>query len=420
MIGTYAAALLVLGVSLAIGQAVMALCGTRRWSWLAPVVGLSLLTALCWATVRLPGEGTTAALAAGAVTVAAILFLASRNEGLGYALAAGAPVAIVGLAAGSLPFVVEGHFGILGTGFNPDMSQHLLATDRLAEGVGSDLSSQGYPLGPHAVVVALEGLGIGLVQGFSGLTLAVAVFAPLTALAAFDRRPMPAGAAAALVVGLPYLVASYYAQGAFKETMQALYVLGFVLALWWGCTREEGAAGPARFVPAAVIAAGSVYAYSFAGLVWPLGIAVLVAGATVARRRQVDWRAAGIGAAVLVALSLPELGRMIDFQRFETFDPDGPGLGNLFGQVSPFTALGIWPSGDFRVAAGDGAAPAPCALPRSGPRGGDAGGRADDATTAPRLSSCRWRFWSPPASTRRPASTAPPTRRRRRSRSRRR
>lgn len=61
---------------------------------------------------------------------------------------------------------------------------------------------------------------------------------------------------------------------------------------------------------------------------------------------------------VFAIATLPELGRMIDFQSFETFDPSGPGLGNLFGQISPFTALGIWPSGDFRVAPGDGAAPA--------------------------------------------------------------
>jgi hypothetical protein len=49
---------------------------------------------------------------------------------------------------------------------------------------------------------------------------------------------------------------------------------------------------------------------------------------------------------------------MIDFHSFETFDPNGPGLGNLFGQISPFEALGIWPSGDFRLAPGDGAVPA--------------------------------------------------------------
>ena len=42
--------------------------------------------------------------------------------------------ALLALAAASLPFVAEGHFGILGTSFNPDMSQHLLAADRLAHG----------------------------------------------------------------------------------------------------------------------------------------------------------------------------------------------------------------------------------------------------------------------------------------------
>jgi hypothetical protein len=49
---------------------------------------------------------------------------------------------------------------------------------------------------------------------------------------------------------------------------------------------------------------------------------------------------------------------MIEFHSFETFDPNGPGLGNLFGQISPFEVLGIWPSGDFRLAPGDGAVPA--------------------------------------------------------------
>ena len=49
---------------------------------------------------------------------------------------------------------------------------------------------------------------------------------------------------------------------------------------------------------------------------------------------------------------------MIEFHNFETFDPSGPGLGNLFGQISPAEALGIWPSGDFRLSPGDGAVPA--------------------------------------------------------------
>ena len=265
----------------------------------------------------------------------------------------GAPVAIVALLAASLPFAAEGHFGILGTGFNPDMSQHLLATDRLAQGAGSQLLHQGYPLGPHSVVVALnKGLGIGLVQGFSGLTVAVAVLAPLTALAAFaDQTPLRR-TAAALVVGLPYLVASYYAQGAFKEAIQALLVLAFVLAL-----RESTRTWrdlPLRFVPAALIAIGSVYVYSFPGLIWLAAILL----AWLVLERALPAKPLLLALLVFLVGTLPELGRTIDFHRFETFDPNGPGLGNLFGQISPFEALGIWPSGDFRLAPGDGAAPA--------------------------------------------------------------
>ena len=353
MIGTYAAAVAIGGASLGIGQAAIALCGARRWSWLSPAVGLALVCAICWATVRLPGDGLVPAVAIAVLSVAAAIYLRGRVEGGGEALWAGFPVAIAALLAASLPFAVEGHFGILGTGFNPDMSQHLLATDRLADGHGSQLLHQGYPLGPHAIVVALnEGLGIGLVQGFGGLTMAAAVLAPLTALATFSDQPPLRRTAAALLVGLPYLVASYYAQGAFKETIQALFVLAFVLAL-----RESDRSWrelPLRFVPAALIAVGSVYVYSFPGLIW-LGAILLV---WLAFERSLPLRPLMLALVVFLIGTLPELGRMIDFKQFETFDPSGPGLGNLFGQVSPFTALGIWPSGDFRLAPGDGAAPA--------------------------------------------------------------
>ncbi len=303
--------------------------------------------------MRISENGVVPAVLVPLLMVAAVVYLRGRVEGGGEALRAGAPVALGALFAVSLPFAVEGHFGILGTGFNPDMSQHLLATDRLAEGHDSPLLNQGYPLGPHAVVVALnKGLGIGLVQGFSGLTVAVAILAPLTALAAFAKEPPLRRTAAALLVGLPYLVASYFAQGAIKETIQALLVLAFVLAL-----RESGRDWrdlPLRFVPAALIAVGSVYVYSFPGLIWLAAILVV----WLALKRSLPLRPLLLALVVFLIGALPELGRMIDFKQFETFDPSGPGLGNLFGQISPFTALGIWPSGDFRVGAGDGAVPA--------------------------------------------------------------
>jgi hypothetical protein len=359
VIGTYAAVLAVCASSLAIGQAAIALCGARRWSWLAPAVGLALLCAVCWGTVRLPGDGAVSALVVLALTIGSVLYVRGRLEGGAEALRAAWPVALVALLAASLPFAAEGHFGILGTSFNPDMSQHLLATDRLAHGEGGQLLHQGYPLGPHAIVVALnKGLGIGLVQGFGGLTVAVAILAPLTALAAFaDLRPIPR-TAGALVVGLAYVVASYFAQGAFKETIEALFVMAFALAL-----RESTRTWrdlPLRFVPAALIATGAVYAYSFPGLIWLIGTATiwLVLELAIGRTGPAPARSLLLAFLLFAVLVAPEIGRMLDFHSFETFDPNGPGLGNLFGQVSPFEGLGIWPSGDFRLAPGDGAVPA--------------------------------------------------------------
>ncbi len=370
MIGTYAAAVAVCAATLAIGQAAIGVCGHRRWSWLSPAVGLALLCAVCWGTVRLPGHGTISAIVVLVLVVASVAYLWGRLEGGGEALRAGWPVALVALLAASIPFVVEGHFGILGTSFNPDMSQHLLATARLADGHSSQLLNQGYPLGPHSVVVALnKGLGIGLVQGFSGLSVSVVVLAPLTALAAFaDLKAIPR-TVGALIVGCAYVFASYFAQGAFKETIEALFVLAFALSLR-DATRPDWRSLRLRFVPSALLAVGAVYVYSFPSLIWLLGTFVIWAVAEYAVSRSGNSRAVRpstgptVVHAILMALLLfavlvaPEIGRMIDFHKFETFNPSGPGLGNLFGQISPFEALGIWPSGDFRLAPGDGAVPA--------------------------------------------------------------
>ncbi|HWB70028.1 MAG TPA: hypothetical protein VG518_08615 [Solirubrobacterales bacterium] len=364
MIGTYAATAAICVSALATGQAAIALCGARRWSWLAPAVGLALLCAVCWATVRLPGDGTISALAVLVLTAASLAFHRGRVEGGREALLPGALVAVAGLVAASLPFIAEGHFGILGTGFDPDMSQHLLTADRLAHGQGSQLLTQGYPLGPHSLVVALnKGLGVGLVQGFDGLSVAVAILAPLTALAAFEEKGTLWRAAGALVVGLTYMLASYYAQGAFKEAIQAFLVLAFVLALREAGRNPEWRGRALRFVPAALIAVGSVYVYSYPGLVWLAAAAVVW---LVAERLLGDPPAFGDGVlragllalGVLAVLVAPEIGRMVEFHNFETFDPNGPGLGNLFGRIWPLEAFGIWPSGDFRLEPGAGAVPA--------------------------------------------------------------
>jgi hypothetical protein len=374
MLGTYASFLVIGGGSACVGQAIFAACGRAQWSWLAPAVGLAALCALCWWTVRLPGEGTAAIVSIGIAAGASVLYLRGRVRGSGGGLAAGLWVGLAALALASLPFFVEGRFGILGTGLNPDMSQHLFAADRLASGGTERLISEGYPLGPHAIVVAVETLGPSTVQSFGGLMLAVAVAACLAPLALLDELDGARRLAGALCVGFAYLVAAFFIQGAFKETMQALFVLAFAIGLLrlagrWP-TREGGAPRPLRAVPLAVLAVGSVYVYSFPGLAWLVGALALWAAVELARAVhagslaralrlvRLAAPAALVALGVLVVAILPEASRIADFAGFETFDPEGEGLGNLFDRLSPLEALGIWPSGDFRLEPGDGEVPA--------------------------------------------------------------
>ncbi len=374
MLGTLIALLLILAGSALVGQAIVALGGRREWSHLSPAIGLGALLALAWGTVRLPGEGTSALIALALALLAAAAYLRGGLVALAPGLARAAPLALAGTVLAALPFIVEMRFGILGTGLNPDMSQHLFAAERLAAGGSERLIAEGYPLGPHALVVAISALGPSLVHGFDGLMIATAVATCLAALAALEtpgRLGWPV--AGSLVVGFAYLLASNYIQGAFKEAIEALFVLAFAvglaeLARGWG----EGAPR-ARLLgglPLAAIALGALYAYSFPGLLWIAGALLAWAAAELTLAALRDSPAAArararaavpvtlLAIGALIVLALPEAGRIASFASFETFDPKSAGLGNLFDRLSPLEALGIWPSGDFRVEPGDGAAPA--------------------------------------------------------------
>jgi hypothetical protein len=278
------------------------------------------------------------------------------------------------LLLASIPFIVNGRVGILGVGLvNDDMASHLLIADWLNTRVGETpgLIEGGYPVGPHALAAGLsEGLGTGLIEVFGGITLAIPVLTALVAAEALrDLRPVPRVIAAALVA-LPYLAAAYVAQGAFKEPIEALFLLAFALLL-------PGATTVRRALPLAVIAAGAVYAYSFPGLFWLLGAAAIYAvialvrgrDARTVRRRDAE-RSPGphpaalstiaVAVGALVVLLAPELGRLVDFTDFRAFRDStiSSGLGNLRHQVSPLEALGIWPASDFRLSASDASAPA--------------------------------------------------------------
>jgi len=398
-LGTYAAAIVVVAASLGIGAGVCAASGASRWTWAAPAVGLGGATVLAWWAVRLPGEGLTALIVLGVATVAGGAIAAMRMEGLGAAAVRGAPALLAMAAAVSIPFAVEGHFGILGTGFNVDMSQHLFTASWLADqsGAAPGLYEQGYPLGPHALAVGTGEISGELATAFSGVTIAIPVLVALTALGFAEAIPRWRAALVAVLAGVAYLAASYLAQGSFKELFEAAFVVGF--ALWLAeVSRGRLEAGWRLGLAPAVIAAGALYAYSGPGLAWLAGTLVLwgLAELTIGRKgtdtvpdppmtlARSALPALLVGVVALVLLVAPELDRITDFggsvgtvsekaEADEDSQPAGSGgggnremgpkfdndLGNLFGQINPLTALGVWPSGDFRVEPGDGAIPAP-------------------------------------------------------------
>lgn len=394
-----------MGAAFAVGQFVMYVAGWRLLSPLAPAVGLAVLAPAAWVLVRLPGEGSTA-LASLSLTTVACAAHAIRELDWRDRLAAPSALLVVGmLGACSLPFIVEGRFGILGTGFNVDMSQHLFAADWLANPLARtpDLIAQGYPMGPHALAATLGVLtGGNLALAFSGLTIAIPVIAGLAAYEMFGDGPRWRAALAAALAGLPYLAASFLAQGSFKELMIATLVLAFAVALFRLAEPRPGSAhGRVAVIVPALIAAGAVYVYSAPGLAWPLTIVGLWGGYEFLRARREHgvklraWLGARLaplvlGVAVVAIVAAPESGRMLEFrgnvssvaggELVERADPvllasaaPGPAvlpglptaklsfddeLGNLFGDISPFEAGGIWPSGDFRVQPGDGSTPA--------------------------------------------------------------
>jgi hypothetical protein len=367
LLGAYASVALVCAGSLLVGQAILSLCGRRELTWLSGPVGLAALLVASGLAIKLPGHGTAVAITVAVMlVVSAIVLLVRRGRagtpGSRVVLGAAVAAALVLLVA-SIPFIANGRVGILGVGLvNDDMAYHLLIADWLNTRVGDMpvLIHQGYPVGPHALVAGLsEGLGTGLIEAFAGLTLAIPV---LTALVAFealrDVRPA-ARVVAAVLVSIPYLVTAYLAQEAFKEPIEALFLLSFALML-------PAATSPRRAVPLAVIAAGATYTYSFPGLFWLAAAAVIYVSIVAVvpslaprapRRGALLTVAVGVG--VLAVLTAPEWARMIDFASFRAFRTSNlsGGLGNLRHQLSPFEALGVWPTSEFRLAASDSSHP---------------------------------------------------------------
>lgn len=349
-------------VVLFLGQATLRLLGAGEWNWLAPAIGLAVAALIAAPTMYLPGRALTMAILLALPAIAAAAWCLRSPPHRPPLLDLLAPLPVLALIL--LPFLAAGRAGIIGVTVNNDMAPHLTfavgVLSSAAEAAGAIPSD--YPLGPHSLAAALsEGLGIRLELAFSGLTVALPLVMAWTALAVARETPWPAKPVIATVVGLPFLLAAYYGEGAFKEIGQAAFVLAVLLFLsgYGPALRER-----VRWIPLGLLAGGVISVYSPAGLVWPIAlIAVWLAGllAIAAWRRRLgavpavvraELPGVAIALGVLVVCLLPQAARMWNFiaLRDGTGIPD-ESLGNLVGPLPFWQALGTWGTADFRLPA---------------------------------------------------------------------
>ena len=362
MIGTYASAALICAVSLLVGRALLSLAGRRTWSWLEPAAGFGAVLTVTGVLVRAPGHGTSATAGVVLLVLAAALIAWRCRYDAPGALRAALPVAIVVALVLAIPFAISGRWGLLGVGFNNDLGLHLAWAEWLRSGFGPPPDA-GYPLGPHGLAVASAAVpGISLGQAFLGEIVAIGVLTGLTALGALGGLGGWRRVLAATLVALPYLAASYYAQAAFKETAEALFVLAFAVFLLAPGRPDAGPWGLVRFaLPPLAIAGGIFFSYSFAGLAWPVAILALWSLTLPAVRAALRPRAllrfllrpvTLLGIAVLAGLAVL-LTIVGPFGFAHGFNKVAGS--NTYGPVSPLEALGVWPASNYRLDAAGGA-----------------------------------------------------------------
>jgi hypothetical protein len=374
MLSALLAGALIVAASLLLGSAIMAIAGLPRHSAAGPATGISALLVICGVAIKLPGHAVTAAVAVGLALIGCFVVFGRARAPAG-AVRIGAVVVVIGAAlVAAIPFATSGRIGILGQGLvNDDMASHLLFAEWITTHAGPtpDLIKGGYPLGPHAIVAATTKVsGASFVEGFAGLTGAIAVLLALTAYGALRGVRGWLRVPGAVLAASPYLAAAYLSQGAFKEPLLGLAVLGFTLALppllpLW----SRGGGSPRAVIPLGVIAAGTIYNYSFPGLAWLLGAAIiwvlviairerdrmssLIAGLRLRERLRGARSTIGLGIAIPVVAALPEVFRLASFSSFKAFNPQGTGptvgFGNLRQPLNPLEAFGVWPSGEFRI-----------------------------------------------------------------------
>ena len=365
MSSTFISIVLIVGLSLLVGRAIMLACGRDKWNGLEPAVGFAAVMTVEGLLARIPGTHTVLVLGvvllvAGSVIVIRRISFDDIPRSPFFWAAAALTVAIT-----SIPFAVTGHWGLLGMGYNNDLGLHLAWSEYLRSGFGT-MPADGYPLGPHGLATALSFVPkFYLGPVFIGMVMAITVLTVMTAWAALEKLGNWRRLVAALLVGLPYLMASYFAQAAFKELAAAMFLLAFVICLQQitplpSDRRERLKA----IVPLIVLLLGIVFTYSFPGLAWPIAVLIVWILADPRSRAKVSPRAilGYLAKPVVLVSTLVVLGLL---SALAFWGPFGFGdafsevaTSGAFGPVSVIEEFGVWLTSDYRLA-GDGSTPLP-------------------------------------------------------------
>lgn len=361
---TVAAVVVLLVASTGLGYGILTLCRRADAPWTAPAIGLAALIAAAPMINQTPGRPISGALILAAVAAVGAWAARDLPRRRGALWAAG--IVLVVLAWLAIPFLVNGRFGLLGQSVNDDTRFHLWAAEYLARGQDATVLSDGwYPLGPHTVVAMLSScLGIGVDHAFNALLATGPVVAALAAVGAVREASAPRRMLVGVAVGVPYLISSYYAQGAFKEVILAALVLAFLVQLRAEvrARRLNALAG----VPLGVLAAGGLATYTYPALLWFVAVAGAVVAAALAerllRRDLASARAEALSAvvaamtavAVLAITVIPQLADTLRSFEVLSVSPSASGaiskgnIGNLISQLSVLEVFAQWPIDDFR------------------------------------------------------------------------
>ena len=365
-IQVWGAALAIVGAAIALGYA-FSLIGFKSGP-AAPAVGLSLLIVISGIAIKLPGKAITAAIVVLLALIASAAVILRRSNRI--RLAVGPAIAGVIAALGAaIPFVANGRAGLPGVSLDNDTAQHLIYAEALRSSVTRSIYGlpSGYPLGPHSLADAVStGLGIRLDLAFTGLLISIVIITAVVAAGALRGEAIWKQVVVGVVASLVYLVAAYYAEGAFKEPLMGLLLLAAVLQL--ELVRDQWPARSASrwrlLVPVSLLIACGLYVYSYPALAW-FGLTIvlwltaeIVTQPALARQWRIHLREliapVAIATALLLVLLAPIVSQIVSFAGTLGVSPAASGaitatnVGNLAHALSPYEALGIWNSPDFR------------------------------------------------------------------------